>query len=359
MSNKKIKIFLGAFSNSTNAQNIYCRGLALNLDKSKFEVYTLQVYSGNLPKLTIQDKVHVFNCFRPFGLSIYLGFLWGFLNCDVVFLPKIEGWRFNRLLLKIFKRKSFKTIDGILDKDNLNSAVHALGSYKIVIRFYSYLDKVYPLTQFLGLYNKAHHNIKIEPKTLYLGSDTKCFINDQLKSGELNKVVFIGRLMKRKGIYDFLQIAQFFPTIEFNIFGNGEEKAAVEEFIESNNLTNVLLRGTMGHEGLGVFLKEVDLHIFPSRSEGFGLVTLETAAAGVPSLLYDDYGVGEWVSHGINGWILKNVDEMIAVITDLKNNPLKLQKASVEALKLAQSFDWKIRVKDWEEVILQLANERN
>ena len=43
MNNKKIKIFFGAFSNSTNAQNIYCRGLAINLDKSKLLVSSLNV----------------------------------------------------------------------------------------------------------------------------------------------------------------------------------------------------------------------------------------------------------------------------------------------------------------------------
>jgi hypothetical protein len=36
----------------------------------------------------------------------------------------------------------------------------------------------------------------------------------------------------------------------------------------------------------------------------------------------------------------------------LKNNPIKLQNASAETIKLAQSFDWKLTVKDWEEVII-------
>ena len=37
-------------------------------------------------------------------------------------------------------------------------------------------------------------------------------------------------------------------------------------------------------------LKDMQLHIFPSRSEGFPKVILETACAGVPSLVYADYG---------------------------------------------------------------------
>ena len=358
MNNKKIKIFFGAFSNSTNAQNIYCRGLAINLDKSKFDVYTLQVYSGNLSKLSNQDTIHVFNCFKPFKFSMYLGFLWGIWKCDVVFLPKSEAWKFNRFLLKIFKRKSFKTIDGILDEDNLASAIQTLGNYRNVIEFYNYTDKVFPLTDFLGKYNSKKHNLDIETKTLYLGCDTKLFQNAKLKSSKVNKIVFIGRLMKRKGIYDYISIAQSFPQIEFNIFGNGEEREAIEEYIKKNNLANVVLRGTLSHEELSVFLEEVHLHIFPSRSEGFGLVTLETAAAGIPSLLFDDYGVGEWVSHGLNGWVVKTKEDMISILSTLIANPEQLKNVASEAIQLASSFDWKLRVKAWEEVI-ELLYENN
>jgi glycosyltransferase involved in cell wall biosynthesis len=75
--------------------------------------------------------------------------------------------------------------------------------------------------------------------------------------------------------------------------------------------------------------------------------------------VYDDYGAQEWITNGLNGWVVKSVEEMISIINDLKNNPLKLEAISQEAIKLAVSFDWKVRVKDWEEVIMQLANERN
>jgi len=42
---KKIKIFLGAYINSTNAQNLNCLALAKYLDKDKFDVYTLELKS--------------------------------------------------------------------------------------------------------------------------------------------------------------------------------------------------------------------------------------------------------------------------------------------------------------------------
>ena len=48
---------------------------------------------------------------------------------------------------------------------------------------------------------------------------------------------------------------------------------------------------------------------------------------------------------------------MIATIETLTKDSNKLQNTSENAVKLAASFDWKIKIKDWEEVILELINE--
>ena len=242
----------------------------------------------------------------------------------------------------------------ILDQDNLDSAIDVLGSYESVIASKKFFTKSFAITHFLGQYNYEHHKIKVEPETLYLGCDTANFMNKTAKSGKLKKVVYIGRLKKRKGIYDFLKIAEQFPELQFYIFGDGEEKTAIETFLLDNKLTHIKLMGIANHEILAAYLKETDLHILPSISEGFPKVTLETAAAGIPSIVYDDYGAQEWITNGLNGWVVKNVEKMISIINDLKNNPQKLEVVSQEAIKLALSFDWKVKVKDWEEVIEKL-----
>jgi glycosyltransferase involved in cell wall biosynthesis len=353
---KRIKVFLGGFTNYTNAQNLNCRALALHLDKTKFEVFTLELYSGSLPTLSRLNGIKIFNCFRPARVSLYLGFLWGIWNCDVAYLPKSELWRFNRFILKLFNKKSFKTIEGILDKDNMDSAIRIIGSYKSVLNEKTYVDKSFAITHFLGEYNKKHHQINVEPVPLYLGCQIADFINEQPKSGILKEVVYIGRLKKRKGIYDFLTIADHFPELEFYIFGDGEEREVIDNYLRDNKLFNVKLMGLVDHKTLSHFLKEIDLHILPSRSEGFPKVTLETAAAGVPSIVYDDYGADEWITDGVNGWVVKDIAKMITLIEGLQGNPLKLKEISSGAIKLAKSFDWEIKIKDWEAEILVLFN---
>ncbi|MFT4803463.1 MAG: hypothetical protein ACI9YE_000656 [Psychroserpens sp.] len=48
---KKFKVFLGGYINSSNAQNINCRSIVNYLNKKKFDVFALELYSGYLPSL--------------------------------------------------------------------------------------------------------------------------------------------------------------------------------------------------------------------------------------------------------------------------------------------------------------------
>ena len=101
-------------------------------------------------------------------------------------------------------------------------------------------------------------------------------------------------------------------------------------------------------------LKNSDLHILPSKSEGFPKVTLETAAAGIPSLVYADYGADEWITHNHNGWVVNSLTEMIKIIHNLIDHPELLILNSKNAKTLAKKFDWSNIIKQWEEEIINL-----
>ena len=350
----KIKIFLGGYINLTNAQNLNCLALAKYLDKSKFEIYTLEVYSGNLSKNKI-DGVKIFHCFKPFKLSKYLGYLWGIMNCDVAYLPKGELDNWNKFWLKIFRKKSFITVEGVFDEKNLKDAIKRKGSYEKFINSIKFHNKVYSITKYLKEYNYKNHKIESDEKILYLGTDIDTFFNPNKKITKLTDIIFIGRILERKGIYDFIEIAKDFPNLNFHIVGEGEEYENIKNI--SKNLKNIKLYGRLTHKELSNLLKNIDLHIFPSRSEGFPKVILETAAAGVPSLVYSDYGANEWITHNKDGFVVDTLDEMKKVVQELIDNPELLQKVSKNAIEMAKRFDWKKIIKEWEEEIVKLKEE--
>lgn len=352
-------MFLGGYVNSTNAQNLNCLSLSKHLDKEKFDIYTLQVYSGNLGNLNSElPKIHLFNCFKPFFLSKLIGYLWGIWHCDVAYLPKREVNEWTTFWLKLFRKKSFSTVEGVFDTDNLNSAIEAHGSYNRFIKALKSYDKLYSITRHLREYNEAHYNITCEPQTLYLGCEIAIFKNEVARNGTLKRIVYIGRLKKRKGIYDLVEIARLFPEITFSCYGTGEEAENLKVIIAEEQLSNLQLCGVVSHKELATVLETCDLHILPSRSEGFPKVTLETAAAGVPSIVYADYGAQEWITHGKNGFVVDRIEEMITIIKDVKANPDKLNKISTNAIVLAEKFDWRVLVKDWEEIIIQQVKEK-
>lgn len=353
LNSRKLKIFLGAYINSTNAQNLNCLSLAQHLNKDEFEVFALHLYSGNLKNEPISG-VKTFKCFSPHKMSKYIGYLWGIWNCDVVYLPKREIMGWNAFWIKLLRKKSFSTVEGILDKKNMESAINTRGSYAKVISSFNPFDAVYSITKFLSDYNKKHHKIVSEEKLLFLGTDTKPFLNEEKIISKLKNVIYIGRLFERKGVFDFLNIAEKFPNRQFHLVGDGVQKAQILKTIQDKQLKNIKTYGILDHDDLGKLLETMDLHILPSRSEGFPKVTLETAAAGVPSLVYSDYGATEWISHNQNGFVVNTLDDMLETIQSLIDKPELLQLNSKNAIVLAKQFDWKVVIKQWEVEISKL-----
>jgi glycosyltransferase involved in cell wall biosynthesis len=78
---------------------------------------------------------------------------------------------------------------------------------------------------------------------------------------------------------------------------------------------------------------------------------LECAAAGVPCIVYGDYGADEWITTGKDGYVVNTFDEAKAVIEDLIANPNKVLELSKNAIDLGKKFDWKVVIKEWENEI--------
>ena len=353
MKTKKIKVFLGGYINCTNAQNLNCRSLAKYLDKDKFECATLYYEKiGNLEIDGDLDGVTLFKRHRPYHIPPYLDYIRGIMWCDVAYLPKGEIWKFCSRCLRLLGKKSFITVEGVISGTNLEKAIAAYGSKEEVVNSYHFTTKTYSITKYMAEKNRELLGIKSDG-VLYLGIDTAQFHTRCSHKDELRHIVFIGNNIRYKGIDDYFDVAEKFPDIIFHIVGGGIGYEVAKE-IEKRGLKNCVYHGLMDHAHMVELLKGIDLHIFPSRSEGFPKVTLETASMGVPSVVYGDYGAAEWITTGKNGFVVDTVDEIEAVIKDLQQNPLKLDSLAIEAIELARSFDWKVLVKDWERVILSL-----
>lgn len=349
---KKIKLFLGGYLNSSNAQNINCRSIATYIDKEKFSVSALELYSGNLESLP-KHLVNIFRCTYPHKVSKYVGYLWGIYKCDIAYLPKHDCRKWNRFWLTVLRKKSFSTIEAIIDDFAINNALKSSNKVGSFVERYKKIKNLYSITGFMKKYNYHKVGLNTNNNILYLGTETADFINNN-KFYKFKNIIFIGNDLIRKGIFDFLKLAKKNSNITFHVVGTGNGQLDLQNELDSNNILNVIYHGGVTHRQLIVLLEEIDLHILPSRSEGFPKVILETAAAGIPSIVYSDYGAQEWIDDYQNGFVADELEDIQNIINHLTSEPELIKEVSKKALILGKQFDWKIIIKKWEDEITKL-----
>ncbi|MCM1139289.1 MAG: glycosyltransferase family 4 protein [Muribaculum sp.] len=358
MENKKIKVFLGGYINSINAQNLNCRSLANHLDRDKFEICALTYPGGSLSIGTEFNHIKKISLllplYKPLQFLRNIAYLRGLLWCDVAYLPKGEIFDFVQRWAKRLGKKTFITVEGVLDKETYTGVLSLCGSEDGIRRLYNGYDRTYSITKYMSQENSRILNIKSDG-ILYLGVENKDFkVNRESKKHESIEIVFIGNDLKRKRVDEFLELARLFPNMSFNIVGGNNSFIAE---LGKEHLQNVTYHGRLSHMEMAKLLSKMDLHVFPSRSEGFPKVTLETAAAGVPSIVYGDYGASEWITSGKDGFVVNDFNEIIDIIKDIQIHPEKLNFLSVNAIAMAARFDWSSLVKEWENVIVDLNNQ--
>ena len=119
---KKIKIFLGAYVNFPNAQNVNCDNIAQYLDKEKFEVHTMYTNKKPIDKKAYKDqdiRLHklIHHRFIWYWCK-YLTMLFG--NYDIYYLPKIEEMD-RRFAQKHRNKICIASVEGVITENTNNT----------------------------------------------------------------------------------------------------------------------------------------------------------------------------------------------------------------------------------------------
>lgn len=353
---KRIKVFLGGYVNSLNAQNINCRALSEHLNKNKYEVATMLTYNPNAADFKQVDGVKYIMATKPMRIFRWLTYLKGICWADVAYLPKGECDSFCHLMAKLFGTKVFTTLEGVLDEILLSKLSNAKA---YVDHFRKYEPHLYSITKYIVTRESIEKKFHFASEILYLGVDTQEFLHTHNEYDCLKNIVFIGNDLVRKNCMEFIEVSRLYPDIIFHILGGDNLPTGnIKDYLRQEQLDNVVYHGQLNHTQMARLLADMDLMFFPSRSEGFPKVMLETACAGVPTLCYSDYGAEEWITTGKDGYVVRTKEEALAVINDLRANPEKLKDLSRNAVELGKRFDWSVMVKVWENVIEKIYIEK-
>lgn len=123
-------------------------------------------------------------------------------------------------------------------------------------------------------------------------------------------VLFAGRLIPEKqaaALVPAIALArERLPSLTGKIIGNGPEQAAVLEAVRAHHMEDVVaLPGFVAHDELDSAMAEALCLVLPSRREGYGLVVIEAAAKGTPSIVVaaPDNAAVELIEDGVNGTV--------------------------------------------------------
>jgi phosphatidylinositol alpha-mannosyltransferase len=110
-----------------------------------------------------------------------------------------------------------------------------------------------------------------------------------------NKILYIGRLERRKGVRYLLRAYQLLqdmePDVELYIAGNGPERNMLEELVAELGLQQVHFLGFVEDDVKQQLLNDADLFCSPAiYGEGFGIVLLEAMAKGLVTVAGDNMG---------------------------------------------------------------------
>jgi phosphatidylinositol alpha-1,6-mannosyltransferase len=132
-------------------------------------------------------------------------------------------------------------------------------------------------------------------------------------------VVSLSRLVPRKGMDVLIEAADrlvpSYPDLVVAIGGEGRELPRLRRQAGAS-LASVSMLGRLSDQDRAVLLGSADLFVMACRNrwlgleqEGFGIVFLEAAAAGVPQVAGESGGAAEAVIHGETGLVVARPDD--------------------------------------------------
>jgi glycosyltransferase involved in cell wall biosynthesis len=168
-------------------------------------------------------------------------------------------------------------------------------------------------------------------------------------------VLFAGRLIPEKqatlGVAAMALAAQRIEGLQGEFLGDGPDRAALDAAIAEHGLQGIVSApGFADAETVDAEMRRALCMLLPSRREGYGMVVVEAAARGTPSVVVagEDNAATELILEGVNGTIAPRADaetvaEAIARVHDagleLRESTAHWFEQNAKRLSLEDSLD--------------------
>ena len=176
---------------------------------------------------------------------------------------------------------------------------------------------------------------------MHRGVDTIAFSPSHRQRGDGDFVLgFTGRLRPEKNVRFLVElehalIAAGHTRYRFLICGEGSERPWLQANLQRASFTGVL-RGT----GLSRAYADMDLFVFPSKTDTYGNVVQEALASGVPAVVTAEGGPKFLVRHEDSGFIARDEGEFIDYVLRALQCPGMHASMRLHARRQALETSW-------------------
>jgi phosphatidylinositol alpha 1,6-mannosyltransferase len=173
------------------------------------------------------------------------------------------------------------------------------------------------------------------------GVDTELFHpSKRAGSNSLFTVGYVGRITTEKNVGALVEIerslhAAGMTDCRFLVVGQGSS----EKYLRAN-MRHCYFTGVLTGEDLARAYANMDLFVFPSKTDTFGNVVLEALSSGVPALVTDEGGPQFIVKDAKTGYVCRDHAAFVDRIVKLKQEPETLARMSSAARVQAEGMSW-------------------
>jgi len=119
------------------------------------------------------------------------------------------------------------------------------------------------------------------------------------------------------------------------VVGDGNERSWLE-----SNLKHGVFAGVLRGERLSEAYANMDLFVFPSKTDTFGNVIQEAAASGVAAIVTNEGGPQHLVRQGITGFVAENDEQFLQRVLEVASEPERLRRMGEAARENIREKSW-------------------
>lgn len=253
---------------------------------------------------------------------------------------------------------------------------------KYFVSTLSHFDLVIANSRYTSSLAIQHGVPKEKVKVLNPGVLIKNNISEENRRSVLNRhhlegkqlIISVGRIVPRKGIAEFIEkslpgVVRNCTNVLFIVVGSAPNTRAarnysflVQKKIDASGMGRYVRQlGNVSDSDLSALLSVSQLMVFPvlnirSDVEGFGMVALEAASHGIPTIAFNVGGLSDSISHARSGFLVNNgnyiefTERINSIINDKKSE--QWRESSME---FAENYSWEKYGERLREIILNLS----